>query len=145
LSASTDDKAPDCERVHSYAAYSHSKLPCCDAAHYITRGCSLGLTDQSNIIMTKATKPDAARELRTETGSFEADIDTEELQALQDSTDVKFEEENATKAAQRPDNNPYSTLDSLHTLPQKKPRRTLDDMRKLSEEIKQARAEKKVF
>ena len=48
-------------------------------------------------------------------------------------------------SAQRPDNNPYSTLDSLHTLSLKKPRRTLDDMRKLSEEIKQARTDKKIF
>lgn len=110
--------------------------------------------------MTKPTKPDheapsgrisfnsrgdAVWEWRTETGSFESDIDTQELQALQESNNVKLEDTNATKPAQRPDNNPYSTADSLHTLHLKKPRRTLDDMRKLSEEIKQARAEKKIF
>jgi hypothetical protein len=88
---------------------------------------------------------DAVWEWRTDTGAFEADIDTHELKALQDSTDVKFEDENAAKSAQRPDNNPYSTLDALHTLSLKKPRRTLDDMRKLSEEIKQARTDKKIF
>ena len=110
--------------------------------------------------MTNSTKPDhqtptdrisfndrgeAVSEPRTDTGAFEADIDTEELKALQESTEVKVGDDNATKPAPRPDNNPYSTLDTLHTLAHKKPRRTLDDMRKLSEEIKQARADKKIF
>ena len=110
--------------------------------------------------MTNSTKPykqtptgsisfneceDAVLEQRSDTGALEADIDTQELNALQESTDVKSGDENATQSAQRPDNNPYSTLDSLHTLSLKKPRRTLDDMRKLSEEIKQARTDKKIF
>jgi len=95
----------------------------------------------SNIIMTKATEPGH----QTLTGEFESDIDTHELQALQDPTDAKSGKDNTAKSEPRPDNNPYSTLDTFHTLPLKKPRRTLDDMRKLSEEIKKARAEKKVF
>jgi hypothetical protein len=110
--------------------------------------------------MTKSAKPDhqtptgrislnghsdAVREGRADAGALEADIDTQELKALPESTDVKSADQNATQPAQRPDNNPYSTLDTLHTLPLKKPRRTLDDMRKLSEEIKQARTDKKVF
>ena len=41
-----------------------------------------------------------------------------------------------------PGNDPYSTADSHHLLANKAPRRTLDDMRKLSEEIKRARAQK---
>ena len=87
----------------------------------------------------------AVAESRTDTGALEADIDTQEIKIPQESTDVKCGDDHATKSAQRPDNNPYSTLDTLHTLSLKKPRRTLDDMRKLSEEIKQARTDKKVF
>ena len=80
----------------------------------------------------------------TTTGELEADIDTHELNVIQESTDVKPGDGAPAQQAPPPDNNPYSTLDTLHTLPLKKPRRTLDDMRKLSEEIKQARASKKV-
>ena len=109
--------------------------------------------------MTKSSKPahqapigcisfngrsDAVKEPRAEIDESEADIDTQELQALREPTDAKSGADNATQSAQRPDNNPYSTLDTLHTLSLKKPRRTLDDMRKLSEEIKNARADKKV-
>ena len=84
-------------------------------------------------------------ESHTETGKVEADIDTQEIEALQDSTDVNPGDDTAAQPEPRPDNNPYSTLDTLHTLSRKKPRRTLDDMRKLSEEIKKARTDKKVF
>jgi hypothetical protein len=42
-----------------------------------------------------------------------------------------------------PGSDPYSTADSLHLLANKAPRRTLDDMRKLSEEIKRTRAHRK--
>ena len=109
--------------------------------------------------MTKSSKPahqapsgslsfngrsDAVTESRAEIDELEADIDTQELQALREPTDAKSGDDNAAPSAQRADNNPYSTLDSLHTLSLKKPRRTLDDMRKLSEEIKSARAEKKI-
>jgi hypothetical protein len=38
-----------------------------------------------------------------------------------------------------PSNDPYRTADSPHLLEKKPPRRTLDDMRRLSEEIKRAR------
>jgi len=82
-------------------------------------------------------------ESHTGTNKVEADIDTQEIEALKDSTDAKSEDDTATQPEPRPDNNPYSTLDSLHTLSRKKPRRTLDDMRKLSEEIKKARKDKK--
>lgn len=87
--------------------------------------------------MTNSSNP--ARQARTATGSLEADIDTDEFKALQDPSDVKSEGAKAPQPAPRPDNNPYSTLDTLHTLALKKPRRTLDDMRKLSEEIKKTR------
>jgi hypothetical protein len=83
-------------------------------------------------------------ECHTETDRTEADIDTQEIEALRDSTDVKSEDDTATQPEPRPDNNPYSTSDTFHTLSRKKPRRTLDDMRKLSEEIKKARTDKKV-
>jgi hypothetical protein len=78
----------------------------------------------------------------TETDKVEADIDTQEIEALQDPTDVSPGDDTATQPELRPDNNPYSTLDTFHTLSRKKPRRTLDDMRKLSEEIKKARTDK---
>lgn len=83
------------------------------------------------------------RERRAEAGELEADIDTHELNVIQEPTDLQPGDDAAAKQEPRPDNNPYSTLDTLHTLSLKKPRRTLDDMRKLSEEIKQARASKK--
>jgi hypothetical protein len=110
--------------------------------------------------MTKSAKPgnqastgrvsfngsgDAVSECRTDGAQLEADIDTQELQALQDSTEVETSDDTATQPEPRPDNNPYTTLDTLHTLSRKKPRRTLDDMRKLSEEIKKARTDKKDF
>jgi hypothetical protein len=109
--------------------------------------------------MTKSSKPahqapsasisfngrsDAVRESRAEIDELEADIDTQELQALREPTDTKLGDDNATQSVQILDNNPYSTLDTFHTLSLKKPRRTLDDMRKLSEEIKNARADKKI-
>jgi hypothetical protein len=107
--------------------------------------------------MTKHTKPDtqtssgriafnergdAKWEWRTNTGTFKADIDTRQVKALQESTVAQLGVAPAAPV-HRPDNNPYSTLDTLHTLSQKKPRRTLDDMRKLSEEIKKTRTQKK--
>jgi hypothetical protein len=42
-----------------------------------------------------------------------------------------------------PSDNPYSTGDKREVVAKRAPRRTLDDMRKLSEEIKRARALKK--
>ena len=47
----------------------------------------------------------------------------------------------APAAPPPPSNDPYSTADSHALLAKKAPRRTLDDMRKLSEEIKRTRAQ----
>jgi hypothetical protein len=73
---------------------------------------------------------------RTDTGTFKSDIDTQTVRALQEQTGVKLGETPAPAAA--PGNNPYSTADNFR--PADKKRRTLDDMRALSEEIKRARA-----
>jgi hypothetical protein len=81
-------------------------------------------------------------ESHTQADKVEADIDTQEIEALQDPTDVSPGDDTATQPELRPGNNPYSTLDTFHTLSRKKPRRTLDDMRKLSEEIKKGRTDK---
>jgi hypothetical protein len=79
---------------------------------------------------------------RTETGEYKSDVDTRTVRALQDSTGVKLGEAAGTSAADHlPAHDPYSTADAPKT--QKAPRRTLDDMRKLSEEIKRAREPKK--
>jgi hypothetical protein len=82
----------------------------------------------------------AVWEWRTDTGNFKADIDTKQVKALQESTDVTLGEEAPTPAIS---DNPYSTGDKREMIAKRAPRRTLDDMRKLSEEIKRARAEKK--
>ena len=91
--------------------------------------------------MTNSTQP---RPPGADLEELEADIDTHELKGLQESMDAKSGNPSAPNPAPRPDNNPYSTLDTLHTLARRKPRRTLDDMRKLSEEIKRSRGDKKV-
>ena len=78
---------------------------------------------------------------RTETGDYKSDVDTRTVRALQDATDVKLGDAPtpAPSPSQTAHHDPYSTADAPRT-PQKSPRRTLDDMRKLSEEIKRARA-----
>ncbi len=81
----------------------------------------------------------AVWEWRTDTGTFKADIDTQQVRALQDATNVSINETPSPKAS----DNPYSTGDKREVIAKRAPRRTLDDMRKLSEEIKRARAEKK--
>ena len=81
----------------------------------------------------------AVWEWRTDTGNFKADIDTKQVKALQESTDVSLGEEPTPPIS----DNPYSTGDKRELIAKRAPRRTLDDMRKLSEEIKRARAEKK--
>ena len=84
----------------------------------------------------------AVWEWRTDTGTFKTDIDTQQVKALQEATDVTLGEEPAplTKIS----DNPYSTGDKREVIAKRAPRRTLDDMRKLSEEIKRQRtAEKK--
>jgi hypothetical protein len=81
----------------------------------------------------------AVWEWRTETGNFKADIDTKQVKALQESTDVSLGEAPTPPIS----DNPYSTGDKREIIAKRAPRRTLDDMRKLSEEIKRSRAQKK--
>jgi hypothetical protein len=80
----------------------------------------------------------------TESGRFKSDIDTRKLRALQDSTDAKLggTQEPAPVPHPKPSGDPYRTAD-VPRAAEKTPRRTLDDMRKLSEEIKRARDVKK--
>jgi hypothetical protein len=80
----------------------------------------------------------AVWEWRTETGNFKSDIDTQKVKALQDSSDVKLgQTPNQTPG---PGKDPYRTADAPRPPGADAPRRrTLDDMRKLSEEIKRAR------
>ena len=83
----------------------------------------------------------AVWEWRTETGDFKSDVDTQTVKALQDDTDGKLGvAPTPTPNGQAVNHDPYSTVDAPRA-PQK--RRTLDDMRKLSEEIKRARNLKK--
>lgn len=68
---------------------------------------------------------------------FSRDVDTKQLRQLQENTGVKLEEEPPPRSAGF---DPYSA-----TIPAGapgKPRRTLDDMRKLSDEIKRNRGRK---
>ncbi len=81
----------------------------------------------------------AVWEWRTDTGTFKADIDTQQVRALQDAASVDISEEPAPPVS----DNPYSTGDKRSLIAKRAPRRTLDDMRKLSEEIKRARLHKK--
>jgi hypothetical protein len=74
-------------------------------------------------------------EWRVDTGTFSSDIDTQQLRQIQDEAAVTFNGEAATASAVGFD--PYSTIVSAE--PKRAPRRTLDDMRKLSEEIKRKR------
>ncbi len=84
----------------------------------------------------------AVWEWRTETGDFKSDVDTQTVKALQEDTNGKLGvAPTPTPGASQPVNHdPYSSADAPRA-PQK--RRTLDDMRKLSEEIKRARNLKK--
>jgi hypothetical protein len=71
-----------------------------------------------------------------ETGVFNRDVDTRPMRRLQEDASVKLGEEPApTPRVEGFD--PYSTATSPGS--SEKPRRTLDDMRKLSEEIKRNR------
>jgi hypothetical protein len=74
-------------------------------------------------------------EWRLDTGTFSRDIDTHRLRQHQEEAAVTLKEEEP--AAPRVGVNPYSVTTPV--APQKAPRRTLDDMRKLSEEIKRKR------
>jgi hypothetical protein len=80
----------------------------------------------------------AVWEWRTETGTFKSDIDTQQVKALTDATGVKLGGPETFPPGHSPgSHNPYSTVDGPREA--KNPRRTLDDMRKLSEQIKRAR------
>jgi hypothetical protein len=81
----------------------------------------------------------AVWEWRTGTGDFKSDVDTQTVRALQDATDVGLA---SPTPAQQTNHDPYSSA-NVPRAAEKKGRRTLDDMRKLSEEIKRARALKK--
>lgn len=78
---------------------------------------------------------------RTATGEFKADVDTQTVRAIQDATGATFDKVStpAPSASQGANHNPYSTADAPRVT-QKSARRTLDDMRRLSEEIKRTRA-----
>jgi hypothetical protein len=78
---------------------------------------------------------------RTEAGDFKSDVDTRTVRALQDASDVQLGDAPAHSLSHPLHHDPYSTADAPRT--QKSPRRTLDDMRKLSEEIKRAREPKR--
>jgi hypothetical protein len=69
-------------------------------------------------------------EWRVDTDTFSREIDTQRLRQLQEEAAVTLEEEPAPP----PGVDPYSVATPV--APQKTPRRTLDDMRKLSEAIK---------
>jgi hypothetical protein len=69
-------------------------------------------------------------EWRVDTGTFSRDVDTQRLKQLQEEAGVTLKDE----PVPTPGVDPYSVTTPV--APQKTPRRTLDDMRKLSEEIK---------
>lgn len=83
----------------------------------------------------------ATWEWRTDTGTFSREIDTQRLKALQESTASSLAPE-----VERPEIgiDPYSSADRP-SIPEKPgaPRRTLNDMRHLSEQIKRSRLNKK--
>jgi hypothetical protein len=78
---------------------------------------------------------------RTEGGDFKSDVDTRTVRAIQDATGVKLGEAPTPSPSHTATHDPYSTADTPRS--QKGPRRTLDDMRRLSEEIKRTREMKK--
>jgi hypothetical protein len=83
----------------------------------------------------------AVWEWRTENGDFKSDVDTQTVKALQEDTNVKLGvAPTPTPGSGTVNHDPYSAADAPRA-PQK--RRTLDDMRKLSEEIKRSRETKK--
>jgi hypothetical protein len=100
-------------------------------------------TDESGDEATKAKSGRAAFddrgcstwEWRIDTGTFSRDIDTHRLRQLQEEAAVTLKEEEP--AAPSVGVNPYSVTTPV--APEKATRRTLDDMRKLSEEIKRKR------
>ena len=78
-------------------------------------------------------------EWRVSTGEFSRDVDTKQVRQLQEDASETLEKE-ASPAPRIEGFDPYSTATAPR--PSEKPRRTLDDMRKLSEEIKRNRQQK---
>ncbi len=76
-------------------------------------------------------------EWRVDTGTFSRQIDTQRLKQIQEQAGVTLKEDPPPPAGGI---NPYSAPTPLP--PETKKRRTLDDMRKLSEEIKRNRERK---
>jgi hypothetical protein len=78
---------------------------------------------------------------RTESGDFKSDVDTQTVKALQEDTSVKLGvAPPPAPNSQTVNHDPYSNADAPRATQK---RRTLDDMRKLSEDIKRARNLKK--
>jgi hypothetical protein len=76
----------------------------------------------------------AVWEWRTDTGTFSCDVDTLRVRALQEAQGMQLGDEPRPTGV-----DPYSTADAPQKVERKPPRRTLNDMRRLSEEIKTAR------
>jgi hypothetical protein len=76
-------------------------------------------------------------EWRLETGTFSREIDTQRLRQLQEEGGATLEQPAVTPPTGC---DPYSA--TVTSTPAKTPRRTLDDMRKLSEEIKRSKQQK---
>src|SRR5271168_2477312 len=70
----------------------------------------------------------AVWEWRTDTGTFKTDVDTQQVRALQDAASVDITEPPTPPVS----DDPYSTGDKSSLIAKRAPRRTLDDMRKLS-------------
>jgi hypothetical protein len=93
----------------------------------------------------------AVWEWRTDNGAYKTDIDTQKVKAIQDSTGDSLSLEDDRPAGRPMSHDPYSSAEPRQPFrksppPQEEkrtPRRTLDDMRRLSEEIKRQRASKK--
>jgi hypothetical protein len=80
----------------------------------------------------------AVWEWRSDTGTFRFDIDTARVKALQEAAGLELDQQQPPSSGSEP----YLKVDTV-TVPAPKPqRRTLNDMRNLSEEIKRARAKK---
>ena len=94
----------------------------------------------------------AVWEWRTDNGAYKTDVDTQKVRAIQDSTGDSLSLEDERPAGLPVSHDPYGSIPeppqpfrkSPPPKVEKKPqRRTLDDMRRLSEEIKRQRAPKK--
>jgi hypothetical protein len=77
-------------------------------------------------------------EWRVDTDQYSSDVDTKTVRQIQEEVNVTLAEDAPVTAPKSFD--PYSTVGGPSQPLKKKERRTLDDMRKLSEEIKRKRA-----